>query len=289
MRKLLVAVFFGTFSFNALGFGGMGDIVSDPKSYTYYAEQIKTAKEALQSAKDQLQTALEAKDIAQATQKNLEGTYRRAQRAVSNFKTMKERLENDPMRFAESMIRDRRDVDKMMSDTANKVSRVYSPAQRSMDDINAFAGLDDNGKKWSSTWQGVKSAQRKIARDELQKAVAGAEIVDALALDQIENIQDLSIKANSAMTQKDATDVTNALLLQMVEQNSQMVKLLSTISRNFALTELASSNNKTEDMYQNLQRKLNEPVKNNNKAKKYFNGGMFGSYADSIKSGDYKG
>lgn len=268
---LLLSAFFLFSSASALGFG---DIVSDPKSYSYYAQQLKETQEALDTAKTQLKTALETKDIARNTQKNLEGTYRRAQRAISDFKAMKEEMNKDSLAFAEKMIRDRRDVGEMRENTGKKVSKIFDPALRSVDEIKKSAGVDDNGKEWSPTWQGVKVAQKKIVRDELKKAVTNAEIVDALAANQLENIEDLAIKANSATSQKDATDVTNALLLQLIDQNQQMLKLVASISRNFAITNLSENNYESEDIYQSINKKMEEQEARKGTTKGYKWGGF---------------
>jgi conjugal transfer/entry exclusion protein len=225
---------------NVAAIGGVGDVVSDPTSYTYYAEQIKTAQEAYANAKEHLQTALEAKDIADKTRSNLEGTYRRAQQALSDFKSMREQLENDPARFAVKMIEDRRDLSDVKNDTARKVQSVFDPVKSSMDDINELAGNDASGNEWSSDWISVKAAQKKVVQEELQRAIVDAEVAESLTASQLKNIEDLASKANSAVTQKDATDVTNALLLQMIDQNQQLIKLVANISRNLAMTELTN-------------------------------------------------
>jgi conjugal transfer/entry exclusion protein len=225
---------------NVAAIGGVGDVVTDPTSYPYYAEQIKIAQEAYANAKEHLQTALEAKDIADKTRSNLEGTYRRAQQALSDFKSMREQLENDPARFAVKMIEDRRDLSDVKNDTARKVQSVFDPVKSSMDDINELAGNDASGNEWSSDWISVKAAQKKVVQEELQRAIVDAEVAESLTASQLKNIEDLASKANSAVTQKDATDVTNALLLQMIDQNQQLIKLVANISRNLAMTELTN-------------------------------------------------
>lgn len=258
MKKIMVFVCSMVVAVNVAAIGGVGDVVSDPTSYTYYAKQLEEAQKQLQTAKEKLNTAIEAKDIAMETKSNLEGTYRRAQRAISNFQSMREQLENDPMRFAEQMIEDRRDVAGMMDSTAKKVSSVFDPAKNSMEDIQEFTGQDADGNDWSSDWVSVRGAQKKLAMDELKNAVVDAEKAEALSKVQLKDIEDLAKKANSAPTQKDATDITNALLLKMIEQNQQMIELLSNSSRSFALTKLAENGSSGKDPIKRIKERLNK-------------------------------
>jgi conjugal transfer/entry exclusion protein len=202
---------------------------------------------------------------------------------------MREQLENDPARFAVKMIEDRRDLSEVKNDTTSRVQSVFNPVKNSMDDINELAGVDDEGNKWSSDWQSVKSAQKKMAREELSNAIVSAEIAENLTASQLKNIEDLASKANSAVTQKDATDVTNALLLQMIDQNQQLITLVANISRSFAMATLSEGDYRTVDMMQKVEetRQKNEQAAKNVKGKEVFKGGMFGSWEEAINDGDF--
>lgn len=282
MKKIMVFVCSMVVAVNVAAIGGVGDVVSDPTSYTYYAKQLEEAQKQLQTAKEKLNTAIEAKDIAMETKSNLEGTYRRAQRAISNFQSMREQLENDPMRFAEQMIEDRRDVAGMMDSTAKKVSRVFDPAKNSMEDIQELTGQDADGNDWSSDWVSVRGAQKKLAMDELKNAVVDAEKAEALSKVQLKDIEDLAKKANSAPTQKDATDITNALLLKMIEQNQQMIELLSNSSRSFALTKLAENGSSGKDPIKGIK----ENFKSDSDSKSSKPQSSVGALIDALKDAD---
>lgn len=264
MRKLIFLVSTLTLSTSAYSIGGIGDIVSDPTSYTYYVEQINTATDSLENARQQLQKITEAKDIALNTQRNLEGSFRRAQRALSNFQSMQEQLEDDPAGFAEDWIEDRDSVQDSIRKTSRNVGRVFDPVENSIEDIQEFAGQDANDKNWSSDWVSVKAAQKSILREDLQRSVVQSEIATALTQDQLEALEELATQANTASTQKDATDVSNALLLKMIDQNQQLIELVASINKNIAMTSLVNDNQTGEDIFQKRkniieQENLKEP------------------------------
>lgn len=284
MKKVIIFTLSMIATFNVAAIGGVGDVVSDPTSYTYYAKQLEEVQKQLQTAKENLSTAIEAKDIAMKTKSNLEGTYRRAQRAISNFQSMREQLDKDPMRFAEKMIEDRRDVAGMMDSTAKKVSSVFNPAKNSMEDIQEFTGQDADGNDWSSDWIAVKQAKKQVARKELEKAIVDAEKADAMVGLQLEDIEDLAKKANAAPTQKDASDITNALLLQMIEQNQQLIELVSNISRSYAMTSLSEGNWNNKDIYQKAKERK-EKRKDHSNQEGYFG---VGGLVDMMKEKGYE-
>ena len=70
---------------------GVGDVVSDPMSYTYYVEQIKMMTDELAAAQDRLDSLNGIKDQTDQMRRQLIGTYNTAIGAIERIKKLHER------------------------------------------------------------------------------------------------------------------------------------------------------------------------------------------------------
>nr|AKN37585.1 hypothetical protein [Vibrio sp. FF_291] len=236
-------------SFNVHAVMGVGDIVSDPVSYTYYAQELEQGVEMLKNAQEKLKAALETKDLAFKTVKNLEGSLRRAQRAVQEIQRFKDRIDRDPWAYAEKVIRDPDKAGSELERLYNRVDRSANPTRDSYDDWKKLIGEEDapgipnlpDTPHWVSTKQ---AKDRKLER-ELNNAIKRSVKADAMIELQLEDAQYLADLTNGALTQKDATDVGNAILLKMVQNQQQIIELLSSI--NLSVAYVAQSETKSND------------------------------------------
>ena len=76
---------------NAAAFG-VGGVVTDPGSYTYYVEQIKVATEELENLKEQLDTAKSVLDETQKMRGLLEGAYNHAFSTIERLRKFQQEI-----------------------------------------------------------------------------------------------------------------------------------------------------------------------------------------------------
>ncbi|EKO3958194.1 hypothetical protein F6H23_004244 [Vibrio fluvialis] len=248
-KQFLVGLVAATVSFNTWSIMGVGDIVSDPISYTYYAQEIQQGVDMLKTGQESLKTALETKDLALKTVKNLEGSLRRAQRALDEIERFKERVEKDPWTYGERVIKDPEKAGDELERLYNKVDRSANPTRSSYDEWRELFNeeADENEPKLpkNADWISIKQAMERRKNKELNDTFKRSVKADAMIDIQLEDTQALADLANAAMTQKDATDVGNGIMLKMVAQNQQIIELLSGMNR--SLVYLARENNETND------------------------------------------
>jgi len=285
IKRCLLTLTLSLVSQNSIAIMGVGDIVSDPVSYTYYGRQIEKSIEAVKTAQEHAKTALETKDLAVKTVKNLEGSLKRAQRAVDSFKRFHKRLKDDPWTAAEEYIKDPDDITKDLNRYYSKASRAIAPSVGDYNDWRELfgdEGEDINPLPERPNWLSTKQAQDRHLTNELNNALLKSVKADALINLSLEDLQELSEDANTALTQKDATDVGNAVLLKISEQMQQLIELLSSANR--SITYIAQNTvkpNKGEalqelktldDEYNNGALNSDEQLKNHGDSIKLFGG-----------------
>lgn len=240
---------------------GVGDIVSDPGAYAYFADQIAVAQDALDTARETLQPVVETKDFVFGVKRNLEGTYRRAQRALAEFDRLKKYAEDDPLAFGEGIIRDDDDITDYLDKAGRKVTNVMRPIGRSMDELNRLVGDEEEPADFSSNWVGVRQAQNAFRAKQLEKTLVNAEKANAMIGLQLDDLDELANWANTAETQKDATDVQNAILLKMNANLQTIIELLADMNRSYSLvnydTDAANIGNRS-DVFKSLYDRLDD-------------------------------
>lgn len=219
MKKLLFAIALAPSL--AFSFGG---VVTDPGSYSYYATQIEQAIEQLKVAEDQLKTATDTYESVTSIDERLSGNLQRAQRSLESISDLKESSIKDTRKSIQY-------AKKALDDLAS-VSDYKEEVEGQIDDV-----FKDDTKGWVSV-----EAQKKASRQKAYKqAVIDAEVAQGKADLQLEHLEELASSANSSDTMKDAQDVTNAILLKMLENQSELIKLMGNISKNIALAKYDGS------------------------------------------------
>nr|AKN40551.1 hypothetical protein [Enterovibrio norvegicus] len=249
LRLFKLGIICSSLSFNAVAVMGVGDIVSDPVSYSYYAQEIEQAGQILKTAQEELKYALETKDLTLKTVKNLEGTLRRAQNTVKSIERFKDQLKRDPWTYAEEYIKDPDELDRDLTRLYSKADRTLNPTRDSYDQWLEQLGEEDAegipNLPAKPEWISSKQAKDRQAHRDISNALKKSVKADALISVQLDDLQYLSDLTNGAMSQKDATDVGNAIGLKMIENQTQIITLLSSINR--SMVNLASREIKTND------------------------------------------
>lgn len=225
MKKSLLGLVF--LSTGAFGFGG---VVTDPGSYTYYATQIETALKQLKQAEKQLQTQMDTYTSVDSIDKNLTGNLNRARQSLEDFNDLKEMNIKDTrksLQFASKALDEIKNIADYKGDIEEEIDDVFG---NSVDDA----------------WVNVEAEKKKTRQRAFKQAIIDAETAQGKVDLQLENVTELAETANSTQDMKDAQDVTNALLIKMLESQGELITIVSNVSKNLALSQYDGGDHKNK-------------------------------------------
>lgn len=226
MRKFLipiVSILIFQLTLPAYALLGVGDVVSDPGSYSYYVQQIEQAAQQLQQLKDQLKEIQEAKQVAMDTAESVKGVYYHAKGTVAWFEDLADELKNRPLDTVERVT----GID--MEEEARSFSTIfednYSDVRYNNVDWLRDLGKFDLANKSEKQRQKIKELiHQEALKNELDTA---DKILDDLPA-EFKNIKTLAYKIDTTQNMKSSQDLTNTLLAQM---SSIMIKMLDLMAK----------------------------------------------------------
>jgi len=209
-------------SFNANSLFGASGIVSDPGSYGYYIDQIKATGKAITEAKN-------AVNQAKNLNTSFDGYMRDLRQEFNLADTLKRTLGADIKNF-----------DQYASGLSSKSRHnlKYGKYSDYSDDLKGIINAnidgifidpnDDNYVIGSSKIQELRTfEQQRLRKKGLVKTEQALISVGA----RLDRIKDLSDKANNTTTIKMSQDLTNAILLELLATNNEMLKIFSILGQ----------------------------------------------------------
>lgn len=240
---LVISIAFSPSSFAIMG---VGDIVSDPASYSYYAKQLRQGAKELETGKQQLKNALEIKNLTDDTLKSLKGSLHRAQNFIKKMQDCRDNFKSDPWGTTEDVIRDENitgdenvtgnenSVQKKLNNLYRKASNSMNPATTNYDEwVKALDLNDKNGVSMPKKphWIASREAKDRYLIRKFTQAIQKSVKADAMVNIQLKEFEKLATNADSANTLKDSTDMTNAILLKMLHNQSILIELVSSANQ----------------------------------------------------------
>lgn len=210
----LALIFISNFSF---GFGG---VVTDPGSYSYYATQIEQALEQVELAEEQVNQATKTYDKVTSLEKNITGNAQRAQRNLEKIKELQNISSRDlekSLKYAKKALEEIEDIPEYQKGITDGVDEIFSK---------------DNKE---GGWVNVEAEKRAARQQSFKKALVDSELAQGKIEIQYEHMEELAQATNSADSLKDSTDVTNTILLEMLDNQRDMITLLANVSQNISL------------------------------------------------------
>lgn len=228
-KRLFSAVSLAAVLLPASALAGMP--VTDPMSYTYYVQQLKKMGEQVNQAADQVNKLGEINQQIQSMEGQLKGTYNRAVGVLDDLKKAKEQVEGVPGTIAQTG-RDFADEAKELKEGKGAGKSVYKDARAALDAL-----FKDPRKKDGK--EGKDAAKDKAERDRQYQARQAAlrdSIVTADGLLQqmpeaFANIEKLAKQIDTTQNVKDATDLTNRILIEMLKTLTQMLAVDSRLTQ----------------------------------------------------------
>lgn len=211
---------------------GAGDIVSDLQAYTYSVTQIEEAQKAYKQATTQLEQIQKTKDMTFGIKNSLTDSYKRALTSLKRLESMKERImtiQDPSLFFDKNLTRDElnsiKDFKKFKKNVSENIDDVFDPD---------FKNTKNNKiSDWFS--QGVK--QQQLKQVAYKQALITSEMARAEISTQIEDVEALAKASNSTKGLKDSSDVGNAILLKMLENQQKTIELLASINSVLAMNQ----------------------------------------------------
>lgn len=189
-------------STNAFAIFGMGDIVADPTSYTYYVQQIKQATKQYEELKKQLETAEEMLDETVDMKNQLVGAYDHATGMVEKIKMIQDNIKNDPtamLKYAEKFLKFE---DGEYVDPRELINGIFKDPRAKRDQIEKFKDLN---KKYH--------ARQK----NLEETIVQAEKTLNAMPEKYKLIEELAGKIDSTQNVKSAMDLNNRILAEILK------------------------------------------------------------------------
>ena len=206
----------------AWSFGAHSLIVSDPSSYGYYVEQLQSAAKELTEMKN-------AVNQAKNLNTSFDGYMRDLRQEFNLADTLKRTLGADIKNF-----------DQYASGLSSKSRHnlKHSKYDNYSDDLKGVINAnidgifidpnDDNYVIGSSKIQELRTfEQQRLRKKGLVKTEQALISVGA----RLDRIKDLSEKANNTTTIKMSQDLTNAILLELLATNNEMLKIFSILGQ----------------------------------------------------------
>ncbi|MEZ8481157.1 hypothetical protein AB9R81_23435 [Vibrio cyclitrophicus] len=234
-----------------------GGVVTDPGSYSYYATQIEQAIEQVELAEDQIKQATKTYDKIVNVDKSITGNLQRADRSLKRISDLQNVSITDvrkSMQYAKKALDEVTDIPQYHTEIEGEIDKTFGEENQSRGD-----------------WVNVEAEKRANKQKALKRAIVDSEVAQGKIKLQDEQLEDLALATNETDSLKDATDVTNAALLQMIEGQNEIINLLANISKNLALAEYNGDENLSTETHiingKDIRNKADWEVKNRNKVK----------------------
>lgn len=190
--------------------------VTDPMSYTYYVQQLKTMGEQVNKAADQVNKLGEINKQVQSMEGQLKGHYNRAVGVLDDLKKAKQTVENVPGTVA--------GAGQEFAQSAEELTKGkkdgYTDARKALDALFKDPRKGGNGHQPDKT-DGDRQYQAREAA--LRDAIVTADGLLQQMPDAFGTIKRLAQAIDATQNVKDATDLTNRILVEILKTVTQLL------------------------------------------------------------------
>lgn len=248
MKRLLLALGLVILA-SAPAWAGM--VVSDPTSYSYYVEQLKQQAKALEKMMDQIKEVQEVQNRITAVESQLTGSYSQAQGLFQDLKRIEQQLGRRAT-SAEAMAEKWTDLAKGIDgfiDSDELLDAIFKDPRN--EDGSAY-----------------KNAEKhyEMRQDSLKKTVANCEDVLQGMPERLQRISFLSDKIDNTANIKEATDLGNRILVEILLVLNEQIYLAAQYRESQSLLDYhgievgAKKKHKYQEGYVNQGNKSTEQI-----------------------------
>lgn len=213
--------------------------VTDLGSYVYYAEQLAEASKTVTEMKKMVSTATETMDSINDMKKTAEksynsvvGSYKKGQRFVKQFQDF-ENMFNEKPRTLEGQYAKWRKIGKKGTRLSNKTLDMFGDPE---------AGIETNFRDPRSPMYDYMAEMDKkfqFRQSSLKNSIAKSQSILAGTGERMDKVKDLAGEIDTTENVKDAQDLTNALLTEILVVINELVKLTAHMAESEGLMEFA--------------------------------------------------
>ncbi len=235
----------------AFGIGGVGDIVSDPGSYSYYVEQIKVATQELDNLKEQLKTAESALDETKKMRGLLEGTYSHAKGTIDDLKRIQSDIKNNPssmMKYAEKFLDAESQEGEEWINAEDIIGEVFTDPRKTDDQIERLKELNN---------------KFHLRQKTLEQAIIEAEKTYQSMPKKYAQIENIAGKIDQAKSVKESMDINNQLLTEILRAITDLMSLTARIGEAQVIVNYVGSTDSETKEYKKDLDKNKSPSKLN--------------------------
>lgn len=234
-----------------------GMVVSDPVSYTYYVEEIKKMATQVEQGAKQIETLGGVLTTANDINNKMMGHYNRAQNLVRRMDRLQKVLTRDTHG---DMFERLKQIGDAGRSTGGVMRGTATEAKYAGQDYAALTGEDlfaDTRKvlEWnfgdprdqSDPMAKYRTADAKYQaqQEALKNVVATSQATLGGIKDRMDTINDLAGQVNQTANMKDAQDLTNALLVEVLKTLTDMLAVAAQANQAAALFNYNGATDKT--------------------------------------------
>lgn len=243
-----------------------GLVTSDPMSYTYFVEQLKKQAEQIEAATKQVETLGGVLDTANSIESKMMGHYNRAMGLVNRIDRLQKVMSRDTDGNMFAKLKQIGDAGRAAGGVLRSTAGEVNYAGRDYKDLTGndiFAdtqmvldwNFGDPRDKRDPLAQYLNADGRYQAQQGALKAViANSEGLLGGIKDRIDVIKDLAQQANNTANMKDAQDMTNALLVEILKTLTDFLAIAAQANQANALFNFSGA---TDQAMADRQKVLN--------------------------------
>jgi len=201
--------------------------VSDPTSYTYYAEQLKKLQTQMEQLQKQYDEAVKSNQWLTQIQDDLSGSYNRGMALYNKLKSIQRQLEAIPNRYErykkrwEGLLTDIEDFQDVKAVIDNVIKDPRHP------DYDLWKDMDRRYQ--------MRQRALKDTIDRSEDLLAGLP-------NDFEELAKLAKQIDETKNQKDATDLTNSILVQILTVLQKQLELSTYLAQSQSILNFTGAN-----------------------------------------------
>jgi len=234
-----------------------GMVVTDPTSYSYYVEQLKKQAEQIEAATKQVETLGGVLDTVDKIESKLMGHYNRATGIVKRIDKLQKVMSRDTDGNMFAKLKQIGDAGRATGGVLRGGAGELKSAGKDYGELTGDDLYADTRKvlEWnfgdprdkSDPMAQYRNADGKYQaqQDALKSVVVNGEGLLGGIKERIDGIKDLANQANSTANMKDAQDMTNAILIEILKTLTDFMAIAAQANQANALFNYSGATDKT--------------------------------------------
>lgn len=250
-----------------------GMVVTDPMSYSYYVEELKSMATQIEQGAKQVETLGGVLDTANSIESKMMGHYNRAVGIVNRIDKLQKVMNRDTDGNMFEKLKQIGDVGRAAGGVLRGSAGELKATGRDYGDLTGNDVFADTQKvlDWnfgdprdhSDPMAQYRNADGRYQAQQgaLKSVIANSEGLLGGVKDRIGVIKDLANQTNSTTNMKDAQDMTNAILIEVLKTLTDLLAIAAQANQANALLNFSGATDKTMADRQKVLNGIGKTVK----------------------------